>query len=73
MTVDSSKNGQATVDLASAIRDACVKAALDAYENARMDGLCHDGAWEVAVGAMRALNVTRVVRNLDAEKRMSGS
>ena len=53
----------ATVELATVIRDACVKAALDAYENARMDGLCHEGAWEVAVGAMRNLNVERIVEN----------
>lgn len=53
----------ATVELATAIRDACVKAVMDAYENARMDGLCHEGAWEVAVGAIRNLNVERIVKN----------
>jgi len=56
-------SGVATLELATTIRDACIKVALDAYENARMDGLCHDGAWEVAVGAMRGLNVERIVNN----------
>lgn len=56
------------VALASAVREACVRAALEAYENARMDGLCHDGAWEVAVGAMRALNVERLVQDLGDRK-----
>lgn len=69
MTSSTAMNGQETVALGEAVRKACVQAALDAYENARMDGLCHDGAWEVAVGAMRALNVERVIRDLDVEKR----
>ena len=69
MTSSTAMNGQERVALAEAVRKACVQAALDAYENARMDGLCHDGAWEVAVGAIRALNVERVVRDLDVEKR----
>ena len=70
MTSSTAMNGQETVALAEAVRKACVQAALNAYENARMDGLCHDGAWEIAVGAMRALNVERVIRDLAAEKRI---
>lgn len=73
MTPNKSVNHKETLALAAAVRDACVQAALDAYETARMDGLCHDGAWEVAVSAMRALNVERVVHNMDAEKRAQGS
>ena len=57
------------IKIADAVRAACVKAALDAYENARMDGLCQEGAWEVAVGAMRALDVARVVQSVGAEER----
>ena len=56
------------IKIADAVRAACVKAALDAYENAQMDGLCQEGAWEVAVGAMRALDVTRVVQAVGAEE-----
>lgn len=41
----------------TAVRDACIQAALTAYENARADGLCHDGAWECAVTAVRTVNV----------------
>lgn len=29
------------------------RAFLAAYENARQDGLCHEGAWECALDAMR--------------------
>jgi formiminotetrahydrofolate cyclodeaminase len=36
-----------------AIRDACIDAAIDGYEQAAIRGLCHDGAWEAAVSAIR--------------------
>ena len=59
---DSKVEGKGTdVEVAAQVRDACVRVALNAYENARMDGLCHDGAWEAAVGAMRMLDVERIV------------
>ncbi|MCZ7666950.1 MAG: hypothetical protein M5U34_06870 [Chloroflexi bacterium] len=37
---------------ATAVPDEYLKIALAAYENARMDGLCHDGAWECALTAV---------------------
>lgn len=49
------------VEAAARVRDACVKVALNAYENARMDGLCQEGAWEAAVSAMRMLDVDKIV------------
>ena len=36
--------------------DETLKIALAAYENARMDGLCHEGAWECALDAVRSLS-----------------
>jgi hypothetical protein len=36
---------------AEAVRQACIEAALAAYADARLDGLCHEGAWECAVDA----------------------
>ena len=44
-----------------------LKIALTAYENARMDGLCHEGAWECAVDAMRSLNVAALLSQLDKD------
>jgi hypothetical protein len=32
-----------------------IKAALAAYEQARLDGLCHEGAWECALEMFRSL------------------
>lgn len=34
-------------------REARLRAAVRAYEDARIDGLCHEGAWELALEAMR--------------------
>jgi DNA-binding transcriptional MocR family regulator len=41
---------------AAAIRDACVETAIDAWEDAGMRGLCAEGRWEVAIGAIRSLD-----------------
>ncbi|HEU0013553.1 MAG TPA: hypothetical protein VFQ45_07700 [Longimicrobium sp.] len=38
---------------AERIRDALVRAALDAWEDAGVQGLCAEGRWEAAVAAMR--------------------
>ncbi|MCP5097377.1 MAG: hypothetical protein GY943_17670 [Chloroflexi bacterium] len=54
--------------LATVVRDACFAAATTAYDNARLDGLCHDGAWECAVDAMRSLNYEAVVTKLIASE-----
>ncbi len=50
--------------LARAIRAACVRAAQAAYERAAADGLCDEGAWEVAVDAIRDLDIEAVLRSL---------
>lgn len=47
--------------IGEAVRAACLKAALEAYERASMDGLCSEGALEVAIDAVAALNVGHVV------------
>lgn len=48
--------------VAEAVRKACMEAALAAYEEASMQGLCHEGAWEVAVGALKTLDVDAVLK-----------
>ena len=49
--------------LATAVRDAFYAAAVTAYEDARIDGLCHDGAWERALETMRAIQMETVSNN----------
>ena len=48
--------------LAETVRDACLEAARQAYEDASIRGLCHEGAWECAVGAIRSLDVTAILQ-----------
>lgn len=50
--------------LAELIRAACLRAALEGYEQARMDGLCDEGALEVALDAVRSLDLTKLLRDL---------
>jgi hypothetical protein len=46
---------------AEAIRTACLTAALESYTDASMRGLCHEGAWECAIGAIRSLNLAHIL------------
>ncbi len=50
--------------LAEAVRDACLKAARDAYENAGVSGLCEEGRWECALDAIRSLDIEAVITAL---------
>ena len=47
--------------LAEAVRDACIEAALEGYENAAMSGLCQEGAWEAAISSIRMVNIEAVL------------
>ncbi|MDG4549940.1 MAG: acetyltransferase [Candidatus Contendobacter sp.] len=46
--------------LAEDVRAACVKAALEAYEEGGVLGLCAEGRWEYAISALRQLDVAAV-------------
>jgi hypothetical protein len=43
--------------MAEQVRAALIEAAMAAYEDAAIRGLCSEGAWEVAVAAMRKLDL----------------
>ena len=49
-------------DLAKRIRDACLEAVLQAYEDAGVQGLCAEGRWEAAVGALKAVELAPLLR-----------
>ena len=51
-------------DLAKRIRDACLQAALQAYEDAGMQGLCAEGRWEAVVGALKTVELAPLLREL---------
>jgi hypothetical protein len=59
----------AALQVAEAVRTACIAAALDSYEDASMRGLCHEGAWECAIGAMRTLDVKALLVQLGQQRR----
>jgi hypothetical protein len=48
-------------EIATAVRSACIAAALAAYEDAGVRGLCAEGRWEYAVAAMRKLDLSPFV------------
>jgi hypothetical protein len=52
------------LQIAEAVRQACIDAALRAYEDAGCSGLCHEGRWEYAVDAMRGVDLRRLVQVL---------
>jgi hypothetical protein len=47
--------------VAERVRAALVRTALAAYEDAALRGLCAEGAWEVAVTALRQLDLTEAL------------
>lgn len=49
------------VRVAELVRDACIQAALDGYRDAAISGLCHEGAFEAALDAIRMLDLTAVL------------
>lgn len=57
----------------TAVRDACRAAALEAYEHAARSGLCHEGAWECAMGAIADLDLEQVIHNLDLSEDASST
>ena len=65
MTMNDMKSiqGQLT-QVAETIRNACVQAAQQGYERAAVDGLCDEGALEVALDAIRSLDIESLLREL---------
>jgi hypothetical protein len=51
-------------DIAKHIRETCIKAVLQAYEDAGVQGLCQEGRWEAAVDALRSVELTPLLREL---------
>lgn len=49
------------VQIAEAVRAACLAVAQESYEEASIRGLCHEGAWEYALGAIRTLDLRSVL------------
>ena len=57
---------------AEVVRKVCIEAALAAYEDAGISGLCAEGRWEAAVSAMQSLDLRRLCAGDEAGP-MAGS
>lgn len=44
------------------VRQACIDAAIDAYEDAGLRGLCQEGRWEIAIDALKHVNLDHIVK-----------
>ncbi|MES1929073.1 acetyltransferase [Salinisphaera dokdonensis CL-ES53] len=53
-------NPEERLALAAKVREACIEAALEGYENAAIAGLCGEGALEVAISAMRQVDLDEI-------------
>jgi hypothetical protein len=51
-------------DIAKRIRHACIAAVVQAYEDAGVQGLCVEGRWEAAVGALRTVDLAPLLREI---------
>lgn len=61
-----------TERIAEAVRAACLRAAAEAYEDAGLQGLCAEGRWEAALGAVRSLDLRPLLGAPDVGRRASG-
>jgi hypothetical protein len=59
--------------LAEAVRKACIEAALAAYEDAGIAGLCAEGRWEAAISALQSLDLGRIATGDDSPARTAPS
>src|SRR2546430_1726514 len=50
--------------MAAVARQVCIAAALQAYEDAGLSGLCHEGRWEYAMDAMRGVPLRPLIQAL---------
>ena len=52
------------IQMAEAVRQVCLAAALQAYEDAGLSGLYHEGRWGCAVDAIRAMPLRPLIEAL---------
>ena len=57
------------IDVVERVRGALLDAALRAWEDAGVRGLCAEGRWEAAVDAMRGLDLSRIGAAADSDTR----
>jgi hypothetical protein len=63
--MNSSAPLEAARRLAEAVRAECLRAALDAHEDAGVRGLCQEGRWEAAIEAIRSVKLEHLLGERD--------
>lgn len=53
--------------LTQLVRETCISVAITYFEDARTDGMCAEGAWEVAIAAMRKIDLEKIVQQLEED------
>ena len=56
---------QRQLEIADAVRQACLRAARGAYEDAGIRGLCAEGRWEYALDVLANLDLETVLADAD--------
>ncbi len=56
------------LQLAEAVREACLRAAMEAYEDAGISGLCQEGRWEYALQKMHDLDLEILIERLQGQE-----
>lgn len=59
--------------LAEAVRTACIKAALEAYEEGGVLGLCAEGRWEYAISTLQQLDLDALIHANSLADQQCGS
>lgn len=54
--------------LAEAVKQACIDTAQRAHEQAGISGLCAEGRWELALDAMRSIDVKTLLASVDPRR-----
>ena len=61
-------DGQMAMALAEVVRRACLEAAARGYEDAAISGLCHEGAIQAALDAIRMIELQPLLEQATSEK-----
>ncbi len=51
--------------IAEAVQSACLEAAVEAWEQGGMSGLCLEGRWDLALDRLRSLEVESVIQGIN--------
>lgn len=50
--------------IATAVKFECLRAAVESYDDARIRGLCQEGAWDLAMDALKSIDIAAILKQL---------